>query len=417
MNNVESPATSEVSSEAEAILREIETYLRSDSDSPSASDTDSLIEQECRLSKIMMVDDEPLNIRVARKYLEKAGYLNFFETSDSQVALSLIAKERPALVLLDIMMPHISGLEILEQMKRPHSDLRDIQVVILTALDKEELKTKALDLGAIDFLTKPVKSSELVARVRNILSLKAYYDQLKEHTNTLESKVQERTSELEESRIEVIHCLGRAAEYRDNETGRHVVRVGKYSGIIARELNLDPEHAELIEMAAPLHDVGKIGIPDEILLKPGKLTPEEYEMMQKHAGFGKKIFESVSSDESSALVRHTAVGARMLLGSRSPIMRLAATIALTHHEKWDGSGYPLGLAGEDIPIEGRIVAVADVFDALSSKRPYKEPFPLAKCFSILEEERGKHFEPRIVDAFLRHRPEILEIQISHAEVD
>ncbi len=174
---------------------------------------------------------------------------------------------------------------------------------------------------------------------------------------------------------------------------------------------------DLIEMAATLHDVGKIGIPDSILLKPGKLSEEEFEIMKKHAGFGKKVFETMSCDEMDNLRAHAAVGARMLFGSRSPLLQLAASIALTHHEKWNGMGYPLRLAGEDIPIEGRITAVADVFDALSSKRPYKEPFPLDKCFSIMEEERGKHFDPDVLGAFLKRRAEILIVQLRYAEVD
>ena len=223
---------------------------------------------------------------------------------------------------------------------------------------------------------------------------------VKGHQDELEARVRVRTAELEKVRQELIFCLARASEYRDNETGNHVVRVGCFAQIIGRELGLDQEHVEMLRQAATLHDLGKIGVPDAILLKPGKLTPAEFELMKKHAGFGKKICQPMSNDEMGAFTSHTTVGANIISGCTSPVLAMAATIALTHHERWDGTGYPLGLAGEDIPLDGRITAVADVFDALSSKRPYKPAFPLAKCFGILEDNRGTHFDPAVLDAFL-----------------
>jgi len=193
--------------------------------------------------------------------------------------------------------------------------------------------------------------------------------------------------------------------------------VGKYAGIIARELGLAPELAQLIEHAAPLHDVGKIGVPDDILLKPGKLDPDEYEFIQRHGNFGKRILEPMPDSEWRVFRSHTETGASIMNHSNSPIIRTASRIAVTHHERWDGTGYPLGLAGEDIPIEGRITAVADVFDALSSKRPYKPAFPLEKCFSIMLDARGQHFDPEVLDAFLNCKDEVVRVQIEYADID
>ncbi len=215
----------------------------------------------------------------------------------------------------------------------------------------------------------------------------------------------------------MIYCLARAAEFRDDDTGQHVYRVGRYARLIAENLGWKGQQLDTFEQAAQLHDIGKIGIPDAILLKPGKLTPEEFEIMQKHSGYGKKITQSLRSHDLNVLGDHTTLGARLLDATDSPILTLAATIAISHHEKWDGSGYPLGLASEDIPIEGRITAVADVFDALSSKRPYKPPFPLDKCFQILEEGRGKHFDAKVLDAFFSRRSDIVRIQLEHADID
>ena len=358
--------------------------------------------------KVMIVDDVSVNVKVVRAHLETAGYREFICITDATEALETIRRDTPDIVLLDIMMPEISGLDILRAV-RAEERLARLPILILTGAESRELKTEALQLGATDFLTKPVDSEELIPRVRNALLMKSYEDDLK-------AQVDRRTEELERSQREIIHCLARAAEFRDNETGRHVIRVGKYAGIIADELGVEKDIVALITQAATLHDVGKIGIPDSVLLKPGKLTPEEYEIMQKHCGFGKKVFEKVSVEEQLALCDHTSVGASILEVSSSPIIKMARSIALTHHEKWDGSGYPLGLAGENIPLEGRITAVADVFDALSSKRPYKPAFPLDKCLSILKEDSGTHFEPAAVDAFIRRTTDIVDVQLEYADV-
>lgn len=366
-------------------------------------------------SKVMIVDDEPVNIKLAKKYLSQAGYEDFCMTTNPTRAMEMIAFEHPDVVLLDISMPEMSGLEVLDLI-RSNARTVHIPVVILTARDDRETKRNALELGATDFLSKPVDASELALRVRSALMIKKHYDHLKTYAKIQELKVIERTAELSQTRLQVIHCLARAAEYRDNETGRHVIRVGRYSGIIARQLGLSPALAELIEHAAPLHDIGKIGIPDSILLKPGKLDQEEFDTMQQHCRLGKRVFERMSDDDWQTLQTHADVGSQILKGARSPLLEMAASISLTHHEKWDGSGYPLALAGENIPIEGRIVAVADVFDALSSERPYKKAFPLEKCLAILEEGRGQHFDTNVLDAFFARLEEIVKVQIRFSDI-
>jgi putative two-component system response regulator len=373
-------------------------------------------EEGVKDSRIMIVDDEPYNVLVVRKLLLNEGYKNFVTTSKPTQAVEQLRREQPDVLLLDVMMPDVSGLDILKLM-RADSQLRAVPVIVLTAACDGRTKSQALELGAADFLAKPVEPSELVPRLRNVLSAKAHRDQLQQYSTLLERRVREQTRELEASRKEVIFCLARAAEFRDDDTGQHVLRVGRYAGVIARELGLDPDHVEMVELAAQLHDVGKIGISDAILLKPGKLDPDEFELMKKHCKFGKNIIHPISQGEWERLRTHTEVGAKILDAPSSPILRLAAVIAQTHHERWDGSGYPLGLAGEDIPLEGRITAVADVFDALSSARPYKPPFPRERCFQILEEGRGTHFDPRVLDAFFRSTEHVVRIQIECMDRD
>lgn len=250
-------------------------------------------------------------------------------------------QELPDVVLLDVMMPEISGIDVLKDMKRD-ACLSTIPVIILTASPEASVRVQALELGATDFLTKPVEPVELVLRVRNVLAAKAHFDNLANYSLELEKQVEIRTRELAQSRRQIITCLARAAEYRDDDTGEHVVRVGKYAAIIADELGFDGKQIESIELAAQLHDVGKIGIPDSILHKPGKLDPEQYEFMQKHCSFGQQIIECMPGDEWQQLRKHTELGARMLKVKSSSIMSLAMRIALTHHEHFDGNGYPLG---------------------------------------------------------------------------
>jgi putative two-component system response regulator len=365
--------------------------------------------------KIMMVDDEKLNIYVVAEHLKTDGYRDLIYTDEPLQALSLAHRERPDAILLDIHMPRVSGFDILKQIREDEAIART-PVVILTSSTDDDVKLRALELGATDFLQKPVHSGELLARLRNILMAKAYQDHLLHHSAALEAAVRQRTAELETSRQDVVHCLARAAEFRDDDTGRHVIRVGRYARIIGQQLGMSEPLLDVLEQAAKLHDIGKIGIPDAILLKPGKLTSEQFVAMQKHSNFGKRIIDCVADSEPDQLRQHAERGSKILDAGSSPLLVMAMRIALTHHERWDGTGYPLGLAGNDIPLEGRITAVADVFDALSSKRPYKPAFPLDKCFSIMQEGRASHFDPDILDAFIARRGEILDVQIAYADL-
>jgi putative two-component system response regulator len=362
----------------------------------------------------MVVDDESTNIKVVKRLLELEGYSRFVTTSDATAAIALVGDELPDLLLLDLMMPYVSGLEILKRL-RADEEFSHLPIIILTAATDRETRLEALELGATDFLSKPLDPSELAARVANVLAVKTYQNKLRNYTRDLEMAVRERTAELEASRGDVIRCLARAAEYRDDDTGYHIIRVGKYTRLIATALGMREAEVDVLEQAAQLHDVGKIGIPDEILLKPGKLTSEEFQSMQKHCSFGKHILHSSSGEEERVVRRHTELGASILSVGTSPILAVAERIALTHHEWWDGTGYPFKLKGEDIPLEGRITAVADVFDALSSKRCYKEAMPLEKCFEIMGSERGTHFDPRLLDIFVDARKEVTAIQLSCAD--
>lgn len=356
-------------------------------------------------SLVMIVDDEPVNTKVVSRLLQLEGYSRFVTTHDPFEATALATNRQPDLILLDLMMPGKSGYEILEEL-RADPAFAITPVVILTAAADRESRARALKLGAADFVTKPVDPSELAPRVGNLLRAKQYQDRLKTYSEDLEEAVRRRTAALEESRLDVIRCLARAAEHRDDDTGQHVVRVGKYARLVARAIGMDEREADVIGQAAMLHDVGKIGVPDAILLKPGKLTDEEFAVMQRHCNHGNRVLKRLTPEEDIAR-HHTEVGGSILGSGGSHILDTAKRIALTHHEWWDGTGYPLGLQGEDIPLEGRITAVADVFDALSSTRCYKPAFHFDRCREIIE--------PRLVDAFFEHRAEVIAIQIGDAD--
>lgn len=361
----------------------------------------SSLETNVTASSVMVIDDEPSTVVAVKKHLQQGGFDRVTSETDSTNALRRILAEKPDLVLMDYRMPHTDGLTLLEQM-RSHEATQHTPVVFVTSTKDTDTKVKALNLGANDFLHKPVNSSELIARVRNTLLAKAHVDLLGAYSAKLEYEVQLRTTELVASRREAIQCLARAAEIRDDKTGQHVLRVGRYAAIIAHELGFPESQIVDLEHAAQLHDVGKIGVRDAILNKPDELTPAEFEEIKEHCRTGSRIIRDDRREDEA----RNSIG-QFLDGCTSPVMRLAALVAETHHEKWDGSGYPRGLAGEDIPIEGRITAVCDVFDAVSTARPYKPAFPLDTCLQIIRDGSGSHFDPMVVNAFFRRKDEII----------
>ena len=365
-------------------------------------------------SKIMIVDDEPLLVRVVRQFLKSEGYSDFISVTDSRQAIQMINDEQPDVVLLDIMMPNVSGLEILQSRQKMES-VQFVPFIVLTASDDEETKRNALKLGATDILNKPLNRIDLSLRVQNALLVKAHQDHLQGYADNLAQQVLERTADLESSREQIIHCLAKAAEFRDNDTGKHVVRVGKFSAIIAKELGFSNEFCNKIELAAQLHDVGKIGVPDAILLNPGKLSKEDFKQMQLHCNLGCRIIEPLAKHELSMLQRRELDMGLQRSEEPSTLLIMAANIAKTHHENWDGTGYPNGLSGELIPIEGRITAVADVYDALSNRRPYKEAFSKDKSIQIIRDEIGKRFDANVVKAFLSRIEEIEQTRIEYSD--
>jgi putative two-component system response regulator len=367
-----------------------------------------------RGAKILIVDDEPINIKVVRKHLQGAGYRNFVTTTDPTTAMEILRAEQPDVVLLDVMMPQVNGLQILEWI-RADERFQHVPVLILTASTDSATKLSALELGATDFLAKPVDPHELLPRLRNVLIVKAHQDYLAGYSVKLEREVQKRTAEVEMSRLRVIQCLARAGEYRDDTTGRHVIRVGRCAALLAEKLGYSREKSAMVELAAQLHDIGKIGIPDAILLKPGKLTPEEYALMRKHCEYGKAIIDPTTDSEAELSRKYADLGLMPQQSFDSPLLKMAATIAMTHHERFDGSGYPIGISGAAIPLEGRITAIVDVFDALHSARPYKAAYPLEKCIEILQAGRGTEFDPTIHEALLSRIAEINTVYIDYPD--
>lgn len=340
----------------------------------------------------MVVDDEPVNLRLVQKILNNAGYQNTLLIEDSRRVLDEFRQGGIDLVLLDLNMPNLDGYEVMQQIQA--LDLPVLPpVLVLTAQNAREFKVRALELGARDFVTKPFDQVELVARVRNLLEAHLYQQSIYQEKDKLERLVVERTRELQDTRLEIVRRLGRAAEYRDNETGFHIIRMSKIASLLGQASGMDSYQSDLLLNAAPMHDIGKIGIPDQILLKPGKLDPEEWEIMKSHA----------------------QIGADILSGDDSELLLMAREIALTHHEKWDGSGYPNGLAGQSIPLVGRITAIADVFDALTSDRPYKKGWPLEKALDFIKEQDGRHFDPEIVARFMEQLPKIREIYREYSD--
>ncbi|MDD4906791.1 MAG: response regulator [Methylobacter tundripaludum] len=344
------------------------------------------------VARILIVDDESVNLKLLDKMLSAQGYSNLVLVQDSRQVLEIYRQARTDLILLDINMPHLDGFEVMEQLKALDDPLFP-PVVILTAQHGQDFLLRALNSGARDFITKPFYCNELLARVRNMLDAQLMHRMLYDQKAVLNEMVQTRTDELRRTRLQVVQQLGRAAEYRDNETGNHILRMSHISALLAKSIGWNEADCELILHASPMHDIGKIGIPDHILLKPGKFEPEEWEIMKTHA----------------------VIGANILEGDDSELMKCAGEIALTHHEKWDGSGYPYGLSGEAIPLVGRIAALADVFDALTSVRPYKEAWTVEAAIDLIKENRGTHFDPELVTVFLEQLPGILKIRDQFSE--
>lgn len=337
---------------------------------------------------ILIVDDDRSTRHLLKGILSPQGY-RVEEAADGKDALEKVLDLIPDLILLDAVMPEKDGFETVRALKKDPKTSQ-IPVVMVTALEKTEDRVRALESGSNDILTKPVARAELLVRVTNLLESKAYQDLLRDQQKMLEAEVLRRTFQLKNASLEAIVRLTRAAEYKDQDTGAHIQRMSRYGHLIATELGKEPAWTETFLYATSMHDVGKIGIPDKILLKRGKLDGNEWDLMQQH----------------------TIIGGKILENSTSPIIEMGETIALTHHERWDGCGYPNRLAGDKIPLEGRITAIADVFDALTSRRPYKEPFSMEKSLGIIEEERGRAFDPELVDIFIKIVDEIEEISKS-----
>ena len=328
-------------------------------------------------SRILIVDDEVANLTALETVLGLVGYKNLKCLSDSREVLSTFSIFIPDLILLDLHMPHLDGLQVIDQLSGVISEDDFLPILVLTGDNSSEAKQKALSRGAKDFLSKPLNKTEVQLRVKNLLQTRSLHVQLKTHNASLEHQVVERTQQFADAQVEMLQRLAVAAEYRDDETGHHTQRVGMLCAMLATELGQPEKDTELLRLAAPLHDVGKIGIPDRIFLKPGRLTPAEFEIMKSH----------------------TTIGGEILGRSRFPILQLARQIAISHHERWDGLGYPQGHSGEMIPLPGRIAAIADVFDALTHARPYKEAWPIEKAVATIQQEAGRHFDPKVVEVF------------------
>jgi putative two-component system response regulator len=342
---------------------------------------------------VHIVDDNETNLMLFEQIVRKiGGELEIVCFADPIKALAACTAGLPDLVLVDYMMPEVDGHEYVRRV-RAMPGSRDVPIVMVTAASERSVRQKALELGATDFLTKPVDPSEVKVRLSNLLALRRGHLRLKDQNRWLADEVRQATRMVFEREHELIVRLSKAAEFRDPETGGHIQRMAHFSRLIAERLNLPDDICELLLKAAPMHDVGKLGIPDSILLKPGRLDVEQFEIMK----------------------RHPAIGHAILNDSPSHLIQAGAEIALAHHEKWDGTGYPNGLAGEAIPLHGRIVAVADVFDALTSERPYKQAWSMERACTFLTEARGSHFEPACVDAFLLAWDEAVAIRANFVD--
>ncbi|MGY6216038.1 HD domain-containing phosphohydrolase [Methylolobus aquaticus] len=395
------------------------------------SNTDSNFEAD--RATILAVDDMPENLVVLGELLQP-HYRVRAVNNGTRALRAAASAPHPDLILLDVMMPDMDGYSVLQELQANPST-RDIPVIFVTAMDQMDDEERGLDLGAVDYITKPIRPAILLARVRNHLELKRTRDWLKDQTGFLESEVARRIRENQLIQDVSIRALANLAETRDWETGNHIRRTQAYVSLLANALRghprfaeaLKPRRLELIVKAAPLHDIGKVGIPDQILLKDSRLTESEFEIMKTHSRLGadaidKAMRGALNSDDYATLQKHCRLGfealdrsAQEIEGSPLAFLEIAKEIALRHHEKWDGSGYPDGLAGEAIPVPARLMALADVFDALISRRVYKEPIPLDETEGIIVAGRGRHFDADVVDAFMTLKEEFAAVAFRYPD--
>lgn len=332
-------------------------------------------EEKIFAARVLIIDDNNLDIQILHKTLTNAGFINISSTTDPTHAIKLYKELHPDLIMLDLNMPKMDGFAIMAQLTMLNPD--DYLPILIVTGEDESVRFKALSSGAKDFLHKPHQHMDVLLKSRNIIEVRLLYNQIKNQNASLEHQVNERIKEIRDTRLDVIQRLAIAAELRDAGTGKHIYRMSRYCQILAKAIGFTKEQAEMILTASPLHDIGKIAIPDTILLKPAALDPQEFEIIKTH----------------------TTQGAKMLAGSDSVFLKMAETIAYTHHEKWDGKGYPRGIRGDEIPLVGRICAIADVFDALSSARPYKHAWSLEETWAEIRRLKGTHFDPKLVEAF------------------
>lgn len=351
--------------------------------------------KEVKKKKILIVDDEEINLRLMGAVLKNYDYI--YDTARNGIeAIEKTKEMSPDLIFLDIMMPEMDGYEVCRRLKK-NPETQHIPIVMVTALADKEARIEGLRAGANDFITKPIDSIELMVRAQNLLRVKEFEDFLKQHNEFLDNEVKKKTSQLKESYIDTILRLTRIAEYKDEDTASHIKRAGYYSSLIARHLGWSEDKTGTIFYAAPMHDIGKVGIPSEILLKTAKLTPEEFTLMKTH----------------------TVIGGKILTGAISDILQMAEVIAVSHHERWDGTGYPKGLKGEEIPIEGRMYNIADQYDALRSIRPYKPAFPHKEAVRIITEGDSRtmpeHFDQQVLDVFKQLADKFNEVFETHKD--
>lgn len=355
-------------------------------------------QEQIKQAHILLVDDNSTNVALLEKLLANQGFRNVDSTTDPFNVMPILKTQEIDLLILDLSMPGMSGFDVMHAIRKAELPYW-VPIIVLTAHDDKEARLRALSLGARDFILKPFNNMETLNRIRNTIELKLMHANLATQNKNLDAKVRERTKELEDAQIEILRALSRAAECKDNETGNHTIRMARYAQLIALEYGMPEIDALDLFYASPMHDVGKIGIGDNILLKPGKLTEDEFAIMKQHTTLGFNI-----------LTGHGG-------GTRSKLVCLAASIALNHHEKWNGQGYPNGTAGTNIPLPARIVAIADVFDALTVKRPYKPAWPNEEAIAYIKDQANKQFDPELVDAFIRALPSILLAQKEYRDLD